>query len=83
MTKQEQIKQSSEESEEDSDKDKNNNRKQSIKKKRRQSKRGCLGRERQREFLSRGVPDLALPRVESSVWRLTVCPDIGIAKCGA
>ena len=54
-------KQSSEESEEDSDKDKKKNRRQSIKQKQAVQEE-VLGRERQREFLSRGVPDLAFAR---------------------
>ena len=75
------IKQSSDESEEDSDKDKTKNRRQSINKKQAVQEE-VLGRERQREFLSRGVPDLALPGVEGSVWTLTVCPRLGIANSG-
>ena len=51
----------SDESEEDSDKDKNNNCRQSIKQTQAVQEE-VLSRERQREFLSRGVPDLAFAR---------------------
>ena len=54
--------QSSDESEEDSDKDKKKMRRQSIKTKQAVQQEVLLGRERQREFLSRGLPDLAFAR---------------------